>query len=149
MTRTRHSKIYQAGLKAYDKPTPAQDRMLKAFSLMLAEATKPRAAAKKKAQPTLPFGPGELYDAMLERVSHKVGLEPYNKMWFGRMGKQLQNTVPLVKADMETFIGWIEAGGLDFFPECTFEHVIKHWATWIVKARGKEKISQSDAGSYF
>ena len=139
-SRSRARNIYKVAVDgAYgDKPpTATEKKLLSAIALMVAEATKKPPAKKKKPKdaPKLPFGPGELYDDMLARVSDVVGLEPYNKQWFPRLGKAMQNTVGLVAEDKEIFVAWIEAGGLDFFEDVTFEHVIKHWANWIAKAR--------------
>lgn len=131
-------RIYEAGLQAYPHGrTVGEERLLQAVALMLTEATKPASKAKKKKdEPVLPFGPKELYEACLERVPHVIGCEPYDRRWFGRMGKALQATSGLEREDLERFLGWVESGGLSFFSDCTFEHVIKHWGTWIVKARG-------------
>ena len=141
MTRSRTTRVYRAGVDTFvHRPTPAQDAMLRAMAAMIAESTnitKPTKAVKKKEAdlPPLAFGPGELYELVKERVPHVIACEPYNKNWFGRMGKVLRDTNGLVKDDLETFVAWVEAGGLDFFNSCTFPHVIKNWGTWIVKAR--------------
>jgi hypothetical protein len=113
--------------------------MLKALSLMLCEATKPARKVKKAEAPKLPFGPGELYEACKTRVPHIIGCEPCDKRWFGRMGKALQATSGLELMDLERFVNWVECGGLEFFEDCTFEHVIKHWGNWVVKARGSRQ----------
>jgi hypothetical protein len=141
MSRSRVSRVYKAGRGAFvGTPTSGQDNLLRAMAAMVAEATqiiKPTAKVKKEAQdkPKLPFGPGELYDACLQRVPHIIACVPYNKTWFGRLGKALQNTDGLREDDLETFVSWVENDGLDWFHNCTFAHVIKHWDGWIVKAR--------------
>ncbi len=141
MTRSRTSRVYQAGRGAFKgTPTRGQDNLLRAMAAMVAEATqilKPTKAVKKKEadKPPLPFGPGELYELVKERVPHIIACEPYNKLWFGRLGNTLQNTNGLVKDDLEVFVAWVEGGGLEFFTDCTFAHVIKHWDVWITKAR--------------
>lgn len=142
-------RIYEAGVVAYKgSPPAAADKMLKAIALMLTEATKPAKRVKKEQQEVvLPFGPKELYEACLENVPHIIGCEPYNARWFGRIGLKLQATNGLRADDLDAFIGWVLCGGLDFGSDWNFEHVIKHWENWIVKARNHYSTgSLSSAG---
>jgi hypothetical protein len=139
MIRGRLSKIYKAGRGAFKgTPTPGQDNLLRAMAAMIAEATEMRPPAKKakpKDAPKLPFGPGELYEECKARVPHIIACEPYNKRWFSALGKRLQDTVGLQRDDMNAFVSWVEGGGLDFGDSWTFDHVVKHWSTWMAKAR--------------
>lgn len=148
MASAKTKRIYEAGAAAYKGSPPAPaDRMLKAIALMLTEATKKRVVEKDKPRPQkLPFSPQALYELCLERVPHIIACEPYDKRWFGRLGKELQATSGLEQADLERFVGWVEGGGLEFFPDVTFAHVIKHWGTWIVKARSGGQAKQQGAG---
>lgn len=141
MTRSRISRVYKAGRGAFKgTPTEGQDNLLRSMAAMIAEATnmRPQQKAKKGVQdgPKLPFGPKALYEACLQRVPHIIACEPYNKAWFGRLGKALQNTNGLREDDLEAFVSWVENDGLSWFEDCTFAHVIKHWDVWITKARG-------------
>lgn len=129
--------IYRAGVEAFgSRPNAQQEKLLKAIAAMVAEATKKPSAKKKPTEgPKLAVTPKELYEACLERVPHIIACEPYDKGWFGRLGKKLQQTNGLMASDLETFVSWVESGGLEFFTDCTFAHVIKHWDVWIAKAR--------------
>ena len=129
--------IYRAGVEAFgSRPNAQQEKLLKAIAAMMAEATKKPSTRKKPTEgPKLAVTPKELYEACLERVPHIIACEPYDKSWFGRLGKKLQQTNGLRADDLEKFVSWVESGGLEFFSDCTFAHVIKHWDVWIVKAR--------------
>lgn len=137
-TPARARRIYEAGVAVYKgNPSASADRLLKAMALMIHEATKPaKKKTKTKAEPTLPFGPKELYEACLARVPHIIACEPYDSRWFGRLGKVLQASKGLSKGDLELLVGWIEGGALDFGDSWSFEHIIKHFPNWMAQARG-------------
>jgi hypothetical protein len=141
--RTR--RIYRAGEEAYQASKASGDlRLLQAMAAMIAEATK-KPARKKQDAPKLPFSTKEFYELVLRRVSHIVACEPYNKRWFGALGKKMQDTNGLEREDMERMVQWIEGGGLAFGSDWTFDHVIKHWSTWLVKARSANQSSADSA----
>ena len=139
-TPARARRIYEAGVAVYKGSPPASaDKILKAMALMLDEATKPKKSIKQsdKGRPQkLPFSPQALYEECLARVPHIVACEPYDKRWFGRLGKVLQASSGLTAGDMETLVAWIEGGGLDFGDSWSFEHIIKHFPNWMTRARG-------------
>jgi len=136
ISRSKAKRVYEAGAAVYKgSPPAAQEKLLKAIALMICEAAKPASKVKKAEQEPLPFGPGALYELCLNRVPHIIACTPYDKRWFARLGKELQSTEGLEYADMERFVSWVESGGLGFFTDCTFAHVIKHWTTWLPKAR--------------
>jgi hypothetical protein len=92
-------------------------------------------AKTKKEAPKLPFGPGELYELCLERVPTKLACVPYDKGWFARLGKVLQQTNGLEREDMDRVVRWIEDGGIDYMESASFAHLIKHWNNWVTRAR--------------
>lgn len=132
---SRSSRILEKGLEAIELPTPSEQRMCRAIAAMLAEATKPAKKATKPKGPKLPFGPGELYELVLERVPDKVACEPYDKRWFARLGKELQSIKDLRREDMESIVSYIESGGINYFRNASFSHLIKHFSTWLPLAR--------------
>ena len=141
----RAKRIYEAGVVAYNGTAPANaDKMLKAIALMLDEATKKpaRKAATKDSGATLPFGPGELYEAVKARVPHIIACEPYSAAWFGRLGKVLKDSKGLKREDMDLLVAWIEGGALDFGNSWSFSHVIKHFDNWIAQARNEGGAAQ-------
>lgn len=135
MGRSRARTIYLAGEEVYRKSKTTGDlRLLQAMAAMVAEATK-KGKAKPKDAPKTPFAPQELYELMLARVPHIVACEPYNSRWFGALGKKMQATNGLEREDMERLVQWVEGGGLEFGEDWSFSHVIKHFDTWLTKAR--------------
>ena len=126
-------------------------RLLQAICIIVAEATKkPAKARKKSAEAGLPFGPQEVHKRLLASCSDHVNVATYDKASFGRLGKTLGRVSALCLADLDHLEGWINDGGVEFWQEKpTWTHVIKHIVDWIAQARewGYENAGRADLES--
>jgi hypothetical protein len=132
--------LLRAGLEEIEDPTPAEDRMIRAFARMLAVATQP----KKKAQADdvkLTVPPKELFEAVRRDAGERVLCDPIDGRWFGRLGGVLKALPSFEKDDVERLTAWINAGGVASWPTGvpTFGHLITHLDKWTAFAREWDK----------
>jgi hypothetical protein len=140
MAKTRSEQLYDLGVAEYGPLASESTRsILRAFSVMLAEATK-KATAKSKVGNTptsiLIISPTKLYEEIRDKCGARVLCVPYDKKWFGRLGKALQDIPDLEAEDANRLVAWLNSGALDKWPvKLHFGHLIKHLSSWVITAR--------------
>ena len=138
---TRLEVIQRAGTKALGGQASAgEHRLVAAIAAMLNVAIASPRDKRKPDKPELPYGPGDVFKALEDHCSDIVQLRPYNTNTFGQLGRQMGQIAGLEKADLERVTSWIQSGGLNSWPtKCTWNHVVKHYSTWVAYARALEE----------
>lgn len=146
---SRADQLYRVGEKAWEKAYEFDEQLaiLAGVAAMLAEATRPKSSRKAKDAPVLPVSPAVLYEAVRDHCE-QVLCVPYNKRWFGMLGRAMQAVDGFEAADVERLVAWIQSGALNGWPtQLTFDHVIKHLPAFIMRARSYEGGAGSAAPS--
>lgn len=134
---------------ADDYPVGEQFRDLKvAIALMLAEATKPATKASRAPKYNLPINPGDMVDLVRARLAGKLIADPVSKDWYGRIGKAMGSVDGLTRADVDTLIDWIDAGGLKWwtYGVPTFVTLCTNFAAWLGQARTWDERGRQELG---
>jgi hypothetical protein len=154
MGKSRLELLEEIGLRAYEAGGASPNKaLIHAVAAMLNEAIKKPAralTAKGVEDLKLPFGPGQLFDALEKHCSDLIQLRPYETGSFGRLGKSMARIQGLELADLDRLINWLTEGrGLSTWTcTVTWTHVCKHLPTWIMYARAyADKGSQAAGGS--
>lgn len=131
----RAKELAELGQLAYSRSNKSEyPALIDAIAVMLAA---PAASKKAKyADDSLPFTPKDMHERLHATVGDKVMCFPYQGASFGRLGKTLHDIPGLEVADLDRLVGWIEAGGLEFWKGvCTFQHVVTNCPKWFAVAR--------------
>jgi hypothetical protein len=113
------------------------DILLDAIALMLDAATareSKKAPAKKY---NLPISPGEMVSLVRTRLAGKLIADPIAADWYGRIGKAMGQVDGLTRADIDTLVEWIDAGGLNWwtYGVPTFVTLCTNFSKWMPEAR--------------
>lgn len=137
---------YNAGLRSYREKnpnlvTPDVKYLLRAIAAMIEH----RPPKKKSAEPKLKVAPQFVYQTLVDKCSARMVLDTYNRTAFGRLGRTMQGISPAVTPEDVTHLAnWVNAGNLSDFPvKPTFDHLVKHFVTWLARSREWVAIPKS------
>jgi len=122
---SRAKKIYEAGVEALPQPELPGDpehSLLRCIAVMLAEATKPKTAVKKKLN--LKVNPQDAFEII--KASGAVICEPIDNRWFGRLGKELK-ALDLDSEGVQRIADYLRAGGW-VGSKPTFGGLLRHFS---------------------
>jgi len=140
---TRLEAIEKAGIEALGTAaSPAYHRLVRAFAAMIhmtVDKQRPKQKKERVELDKLPYGPGDVFKKFEEYCSEIIQLYPYEKGSFGRLGRVLTTIQGLEEADLDRVTQWVQSGGLATWPtQVTWNHVVKHYSTWVGYARAWE-----------
>jgi hypothetical protein len=123
--------------------------LLTAIALMLDEATKPTTKASRAPKYELPVNPGVFVDMVRARLAGKIIADPVSRDWYGRIGKAMGSVEGLTKADIDTLIDWVDAGGLKWwtYGVPTFITLCTNFSGWLAQARTWDERGRQELGA--
>jgi hypothetical protein len=147
MSATRLERLVKLGIATHQeaiRQKRASHSMIEAIAAMIDFATAKPAARPKVPRDAgtiakLPFGPGDVFKRLEETCADIIQLRPYEAQSFGRLGRALCGVQGLETDDLERVASWIQSGGLATWPnKVVWNHVCRHFPTWIAYARSWE-----------
>lgn len=133
--RTKAGRLYSAGLEEYQREADPHLGLLRGIARMLADSNKKLTKKEEKEKAPLAFTPKALFEKVRAECP-TICTDPYNKAWFGWMGKSLHNVSSLKHEDMQLFVDWINSGALQWMKQpADFGMVARKFPDWISMAR--------------
>lgn len=133
--------LFQIGLRAAGPELDDADTaLLRGIAAML-NVPNPRSKAVKsedtyQPDPAVPFTANDVHRLLLVKAGDVVICQPAGAANFAAINAHIKATPDLVRSDLDALVDWLVAGGLSFWSvKPRFDHVAKHFLSWIGNAR--------------